>query len=287
MKKIYKVGIALTVAIALICSSAALWNYNESANRLVRLTTYDYITDKIPDAFDGYKIAVISDLHNADFADQIVPMLRENNADIVIFTGDMVQLPDDDLTNTFAIADQISGEAEVFAVSGNHEAQNDFFYDITCQLYDHGITVLDDTDIYLERDSERIKLAGVMDPPAAVEEPNEEDIRHIQETIVSFSKYDPGMFTILACHRASFYPYIKDLPVDLILSGDLHGGIIRLPFLGGIIGKSEGILPEYDYGFYQEGDGAAMIVSGGCDYNEKKRRYFNPPEVVMVTLKKA
>lgn len=87
-------------------------------------------------------------------------------------------------------------------------------------------------------------------------------------------------------HRAGLYPEIKDTGVDLILSGDMHGGIIRLPFVGGLIGKrmQGDILPKYEYGFIQEDNASAMIVSGGCDKNPEKKRYFNPPEVVLVTL---
>ena len=94
-------------------------------------------------------------------------------------------------------------------------------------------------------------------------------------------------FSILLSHRADIYPGIKDTGADLILSGHLHGGIVRLPFLGGIIGKNEkkSFFPYYEYGFYKEDDCAAMIVSGGCDKNPQKRRFFNPPEILLITLK--
>ena len=106
-----------------------------------------------------------------------------------------------------------------------------------------------------------------------------------QKKAYELSKED--LFTILLSHRANLYPDIKDTGVDLILSGHFHGGIIRLPFLGGIIGNDEegDLLPKYEYGMIKEGDSATMIVSGGCDKNPKKRRFFNPPEVLLITLK--
>lgn len=66
--------------------------------------------------------------------------------------------------------------------------------------------------------------------------------------------------------------------MDLILSGHLHGGIIRLPFVGGLVGKNkeESLLPGYAYGTYKEGDSATMIVSGGCDKNDKREDYLIP-----------
>ena len=76
--------------------------------------------------------------------------------------------------------------------------------------------------------------------------------------------------------RASLYPRIKNLPVDLIISGHLHGGIIRLLFIGGIIGDEEKrILPDYTSGVYKEGDDAAeMIVSRGCDNRDDRKGDF-------------
>ena len=100
------------------------------------------------------------------------------------------------------------------------------------------------------------------------------------------SKADADTFSILLSHRADLYPDIKDTGVDLILSGHLHGGIVRLPFVGGLIDKDKkvSISSEYEYGVYKEDGNATMIVSGGCDKNPKKRRIFNPPEVLVITL---
>ena len=97
-----------------------------------------------------------------------------------------------------------------------------------------------------------------------------------------------GTLNILICHRASLYPKIKDSAVDLIISGDLHGGVARLPFIGGLVGDEEKrFLPDYTSGVYKEGDAAEMIVSRGCDYNLVKMRIFNPPDIPIITLKSA
>ena len=94
-------------------------------------------------------------------------------------------------------------------------------------------------------------------------------------------------FTILLSHRADLYPQIKDTGVDLILSGHIQGGIVRLPFVGGLIDRNRkvSLSVDYEYGVYKEGESATMIVSAGCDKNPQKRRFFNPPEVLLITLK--
>ena len=95
---------------------------------------------------------------------------------------------------------------------------------------------------------------------------------------------DADCFSILACHRANLYPFFKDLNTNLMLSGHLHGGIVRLPGLGGIVGENMELHPDYTYGEYDEGH-TKMIVSRGCDYNLLKMRVFNGPEVLLVTLR--
>lgn len=77
--------------------------------------------------------------------------------------------------------------------------------------------------------------------------------------------------------RASLYPRIKNLPVDLIISGHLHGGIIRLPFIGGIIGDEEKrILPDYTSGVYKEGDDAAECAAAAAITGMIGRVILNP-----------
>ena len=138
----------------------------------------------------------------------------------------------------------------------------------------------------LTKNGEKITLAGIKDPRH--DEVTEYKKKVIKDNIAyELSKY-PDNFSILLNHRADIYPVIKDTGVDLILSGHLHGGIIKLPFVGGIIGKDgeNSLLPAYEYGVIKEGDSATMIVSGGCDKNPQKKRYFNPPELVLITLKR-
>ena len=66
----------------------------------------------------------------------------------------------------------------------------------------------------------------------------------------------------------------------------MHGGIARIPFVGGIVGKGndKARFPVYDSGVYMSETEASMIVSRGSDKNPAKKRYLNPPEVLLVTL---
>lgn len=278
MKALKRMALAICVLGVL---AFLLLQLNESRNGTVVLTEYTYRHREVPAAFEGFQILVISDLHEAPFAGQILGHIRRAKPDMIAFTGDMVQLPGHALTETLKIAAG-AGDIPLYAVSGNHETQSGAYDTIIRTLWDAGIIPLDNDSVSIERGADSILLLGVKDPEQDVA--SDAAIEKMRRQIESEFPDGP-CFSILLSHRADLYPEIKNTSADLILSGHLHGGIIRLPFVGGIIGREQdGLFPEYAYGFYREGDAAGMVVSGGCDKNPKKKRFFNPPEVVLVTL---
>lgn len=267
----------------MVTSSLALLYLNDIANQNVVVTKYQFKSEKIPNSFYGTKLMVISDLHDADFSEQIVKHIKKQKPDYVLMTGDMVQLPSDSIENTLKIANEVAQmDIPIYAVSGNHDRQCGEYYRIIDELWANDVYMLENGSVILEKDDDKILLAGIKDPRHDIV--TDEKIRVIRGNIeYELSKADT--FSILLSHRADLYPDINDTGVDLILSGHMHGGIIRLPFVGGLIGKSKenSMLPAYAYGEYREGE-ATMIVSGGCDKNPRKRRFFNPPEVLIITL---
>lgn len=280
MKILKRAGLIFCTVAVLIFAALFL---NEKINEYVFLTEYTFSHSEVPEDFDGYKIFMISDLHEAPFSKQIIEHINEQKPDVVVITGDMAQLPDRSIQETQKIGKAIT-DIPVYAVSGNHDTQGGAYKEIYRALKDSNIIPLDDSSVCLEKGSSGILLLGIKDPMQDVV--SDEKIENIRRKIERQFPKGP-CFSILLSHRADLYPKIKNTGVDLILSGHLHGGIIRLPFVGGIIGKNpeKPLFPEYEYGMYNEPSAASMIVSGGCDKNPQKKRYFNPPEVVLITLK--
>ena len=280
MKLLKWISIIISI---IILFTILLFGINEKRNQTVELTEYVFTHKEVPKAFQGFKIMLISDLHEAPFSKQIIEHINHEKPDIVVFVGDMVQLPGDTIKETVKIAKEVS-DIPIYAVSGNHETQCGSYDEIIKELWNAKIIPLDGDSVCIERGMDSILLIGVKDPKD--DDVSDKKIEKMRRQIKSEFPDGP-CFSVLLMHRANLYPEIKNSGVDLILSGHLHGGIIRLPFVGGLIGKqSQGFFPEYEYGFIQEGDSAGMIVSGGCDLNSKKKRYFNPPEVVLVTLER-
>lgn len=280
-----KWGFILLAFLALGALTVVKWNAWD--NSRLHLTEYTFCHQEIPKSFDGYRLLVISDLHEAPFGEQALELIQETQPDVILFCGDLVQLPGYSFEETQKIARGVKNTIPMYAVSGNHESQNPEYDHIVGNLWDEGIVWLEDDRTRLKKAGEEIVLIGMKDcgwNALPEERVREELVPKVKELLPE----DGEDFTILLSHRANLYPYFKDIGVDLILSGHMHGGLIRLPFAGGVLGRENGeflLFPDYTYGYYHEGK-AAMIVSGGCDQNEEKKRVFNPPEVVLVTLER-
>lgn len=273
---------ALTNAIVLPAALFITVKINDRLNESVTVKRYTYSDPDLPSGFDGYRILVISDLHDAPFSDQIIDLIRKQDPNVVVMTGDMSQLPEWSVQESAKIGKAVGGEYPIYAVSGNHERQGDGYEEILASWKWHNIVALENDTARLECGNDSILLIGLKDPK---QEPVSEGRLEEMRAFVRGSLPEEKTFSILLNHRAGLYPELKDTGVDLILSGDLHGGIVRLPFVGGLFGKDFEMYPSYAYGYVKEGDSAAMIVSGGCDKNPKKKRFLNQPELVLITLK--
>ena len=275
----------LTVLLVLFLSGLATLFINDQCNKKVFLTEYTFFHREVPSSFDGYKILHISDLHNAPFAGQIINHIEEQKPDMIVITGDTTQLPDHNIDQILEIGKAAKEKGiPTYAVSGNHETQGGYYDKIIESYWATDIIPLDNDSVCIEKGNESFLLLGIKDPTRT--KVTKEHLEEIKEQIESEFPDGP-CFSILLSHRADLYPDIKNTSADLILSGHLHGGIARLPFIGGLKGKQTdgSSLPKYEYGLYEDKKNASMIVSGGCDKNPKKTRYFNPPEIVLITLK--
>lgn len=274
---------ALAVIIALPILALAALFINEKLNEKVFVTEYTYKHREIPEAFDGYRILLVSDMHEAPFADQIIAHINVISPDMIVFTGDMALLPDRSIRETSKIAKSVQ-DIPMYGVTGNHETQCGHYNEIIETMWWNKIIPLDNDSVCIEKGTDSFLLLGIRDPEANTV--SEEKLKDIRRQIAGEFPDGP-CFSILLNHRADLYPEIKHTGVDLILSGHLHGGVMRLPFVGGVVGKNEERwFPEYEYGMYMDEKAADMIVSGGCDKNPEKKRYFNPPEVVLITLER-
>ena len=253
-------------------------------NTALELNTYTICSPELPDAFDGYRIAQVSDLHNAEFGDgnqRLLDMLREAEPDMIVITGDLIDSRKTDIAVALAFAEEAVRIAPCYYVSGNHEARVSEYQDLKTGLEAAGVTVLDDAQVKIETSGESITVIGVNDPSFHADYLTG-DAAVIDGKLSELAVEDTG-FTILLSHRPELFDTYVAHDMDLVLTGHAHGGQFRLPLIGGLVAPNQGLFPKYDAGLYSEGD-TNMIVSRGLGNSIIPFRFNNRPEVVLIEL---
>ena len=252
----------------------------DSACRIV-VSEHSIESEKLPESFDGFKIAHISDIHGSDFGRdnaRLVKKVRELKPDIIAITGDLAD-KDADIRVIDSLLEGLSAIADVYYVSGNHEWGSGRMDELKELFEKHGVYYLSNSYTLLERSGESIVLCGVDDPNARLSMPAPEDVVERIDEEVGES------YRVLLGHRNYWVEKYPALDVDLIFCGHAHGGIVRLPGVGGVFGTGFELFPENTEGAIQSGI-YTMIVSRGIGNSTPIPRLFNNPEIVLVSLEK-
>lgn len=271
--------IVLIIAAALVLALLIwlLW-----ANSSPAATQVTVASGALPEAFEGFKIAHVSDLHNAVFGrknEKLLSLIRAAKPDIIAITGDLIDSRHTDIDSALAFVEAAAEIAPVYYVTGNHESRLDFDA-IEPRLIAAGARVLRNEAEDIGRGGERIRLAGIDDPSfirtgGTAEERAAAELEQLGD--------GGGTFTVLLAHRPELVEVYAEYGAGLVLSGHAHGGQVRLPLLGGLYAPGQGLLPEYDSGLYSLGE-TQMVVSRGLGNSVAPLRVNNRPELVIVTL---
>ncbi len=239
---------------------------------------------RLPETFEGFRIAQITDIHFGPYMDQellatAMGLAREFQPDLVSLTGDFVSHP-------FGKRNGPTGAryaepcADVFArwqgvpivaVLGNHDHWNNAKI-VTGALVERGIRVLVNRAEPLERDGQRLWIAGIDDLLDGAPD--------LRRTLSGIPDHEA---TILMAHEPDFADHAASFPVDLQLSGHSHGGQVRIPGIGPII------LPpmahKYHTGLNRVGR-LQVYTSRGIGVINPPVRLNCLPEVTLLTLRK-
>lgn len=244
----------------------------------------------LPATFDGLRVAQLSDIHLDEFTEPF--LLRESvdeinraKPDVVLLTGDYVtaQLLPRNLTAKAAwqcgsLLSRITCPQR-YAIFGNHDVWAGEEH-VGEALTTHGITVLRNSYLPIERENARIWLAGLDDPVCGRPDPD--------KAIPSSIRNKAGEPIILMCHAPDFVDELRDHPagraVSLVLSGHTHGGQIRLPFVGAIHLPPGGM--NYVEGLFQVGS-MQLYVNRGIGTVGVPFRFDCRPEITIFTLRRA
>lgn len=252
------------------------------ANSSPAATQVAVASGALPETFEGFKIAHVSDLHNAVFGrknERLLSLIRAAEPDIIAITGDLIDSRHTDIDSALAFVEAAAEIAPVYYVTGNHESRLDFD-EIEPRLIAAGARVLRNEAEDIGHGGERIRLAGIDDPSfirtgGTSEERAAAELEQLGD--------GGGTFTVLLSHRPELVEVYAEYGAGLVLSGHAHGGQVRLPLLGGLYAPGQGLLPEYDSGLYSLGE-TQMVVSRGLGNSVAPLRVNNRPELVIVTL---
>lgn len=277
MKK--KLILTIISVIAIVLVIWTVWG-----NVTVGVTRYTVASNRLPASFDHYKIAVVSDLHNAEFGEnnsRLAEMIEKEKPDIIAITGDLVDSSRTDIEIAEKLVQKLVEIAPCYYVTGNHEAWiGEQYQELEKKLLNEGVVILHDRSEQLTKNNETIQLAGLDDPDFTDRDSS------IQESMLETKLSNMDMtddYCVLLSHRPeTFEAYVSE-NIDLALSGHAHGGQFRLPFIGGLIAPNQGLFPKYDAGEYSENN-TTMIVSRGIGNSIIPIRFNNRPEIVIVEL---
>ena len=275
-----KQAILLVLAAALLLLAIwTLWN-----NTALEVNEYTLISNRLPDAFDGFRIAQISDLHNAEFGANnatLLAMLREAAPDIIVITGDLVDSYHTDIDIALRFTEKAAKIAPCYYVTGNHEARISEYPALKAGLEAAGVVILENKRIELEQNGETIALIGVDDPSFQTDYLMGDSAAVMSGVLQALT--NDNTYTVLLSHRPELFDTYVESGVDLVFSGHAHGGQFRLPFIGGLVAPNQGLFPEYDSGLYTNGF-TNMLVSRGIGNSIIPIRFNNPPEIIIVEL---
>ena len=267
----------LLVLTALLAAGFLLWG-----NCSLQTTETALVSPALPPAFDGLRIVELADLHGRVFgrgSRRLLAAVRRAEPDLICIDGDLFD-EHTDLAMLPPLLRGLCAIAPVYYVTGNHEWRVPGLRGILAQMRACGVTVLQDDWRVLRRGEDALIVAGTDAPcgPAERKTPAEliADIR---------AEAGEAAFLLLLTHRNDQLPQWSALGVQAVLAGHCHGGVVRLPFVGGLFGTDRRLFPAWDAGLYRQGE-TVLYVSRGLGYTNVHFRLFNRPEVAVIVLRR-
>jgi predicted MPP superfamily phosphohydrolase len=267
----------IMAALIIICAALLLLGkYGLTVSR------YELSSDNLPEGFYGFRVVQLSDLHGSEFGKdnaRLVRAVEDEEPDIIVMTGDFIDENKNELPEVEALVKQLTGIAPVYYVSGNHDWASSDIEALARALDGAGAHYLQNDYITLERGGDSIVLCGIEDPNGRA------DMIKPDELVGAINSELPGSFVLLLAHRNYWVERYPDLGVDIILCGHAHGGIVRLPGIGGLIGSNAEMPAKYEAGVFESGR-YSMVVSRGLGNSVAVPRFLNTPEIITVILEK-
>lgn len=251
-------------------------------------------TIRNPKLAGNYRAVVLGDLHNKRYGkgnELLLQSIEEQKPDGIWIVGDILTArPGKSLEPALEVLKTLAQKYPIFYANGNHEHRIKLYpetYGDMAEKYAKGLAeigirplvnehrTLEDLNLVIygaEIDKEYYKRFVVPHMEAA----------YLIETL---GKPCEERYTVLLAHNPDFFPVYADWGADLVLSGHVHGGMVRIPGWKGVISPNVRFFPKYDGGKFEEGK-STMILSRGLGMHTIPIRVFNPGELIVIDFEK-
>lgn len=241
---------------------------------------FSYADAALPENFDGFRIAQLSDLHGRSFGGRLAKAVAAARPDLIVLTGDFA----DAHTVVASLEDTVRAIAAVaptYFVTGNHEWGAHKTKETLSYFREWGVACLENQYVSIEREGEEIFLAGIHDPNGYADQKTPGELAR------ELYAAEGEPYWLLLAHRSNLFPsQYAPLGANLTLSGHAHGGIWRLPLTDGLFGTQGDLFPTLTDGFYTY-EGETVFVSRGLGNSPRYLpRIGNPPQIALITLTK-
>lgn len=274
----------MTIPIIILAASRYIFDNFTVGAKIFRIKD-----KKIPRSFDGFRILHLSDLHNSNYGtnnDLLIEKIYKLNPDIIFYTGDMVDERSANSTSFLTLARALSEKYPAYYITGNHEEQlrEEDKNKLLGEIKNLGINILENERISLKRDHDEVNLYGLNLESKYYKRTFNKTTKKLQlrkDNIEAILGIMEAGYSMMLTHNPLYFEAYSDYGADLIFSGHVHGGLIRLPLIGGILSPDRFFNPKYDRGMF-ESKGSKIIASPGL--GGIKFRFLNRPMIYMVIL---
>lgn len=265
----------------------------------LEVTKYEMKNNKIPKAFDGFKIVQVSDLHNKSFGknnEKLLKKIDDEKPDIVVITGDLVEGDNNNFKVALNLVDELTKKHKVYHIVGNHEQKSlikkykEEYKIYFSKLSNKPIIDLNNEKVVVSKGNSNINIYGLIVPldyyPYLFKNYKNRK-KSLDKNFITnrLGILNEEEFNIMLAHTPFFFEDYTNYGVDLVLAGHVHGGIIRLPIVGGVLSPNREFFPKYDFGKYEDKN-TSMILSKGLGGSKVLIRFNCKPEIVSITLKR-
>ena len=259
--------------------------------KLLNVTEYEIKSPDVPESLKGKKIAVVSDLHEVFHGKdnvRLLEKLKEINAEYIVVPGDVINgRSEKELKYAGHILQGLSAlGGQVIYTFGNHEEKlavnlkDRTAYDKLVKMSNEYSVLLNDASFCPEQD-DKMCFVGLNLPLWLYHDHDRTGMLKTKVGDIMKKDCAAGKYTILIAHDPEHFDNYADAGVNLCICGHLHGGIVRMPFLGGMVTPRLQIFTKRSKGVFEKGK-MKMVISGGVGWHDFPIRIFNRPEIVVI-----